>query len=273
MTISFPLNPVDGQLYTFGPNTWIWSGTKWNLTRLSTGPTGPTGPQGPEGVQGPTGLQGPTGATGATGPGSTNNGWVPISDQYVQDLTATSVTFNGLESYNRIKISWARNTSNSDTSTQILTFSFNGGGGANDAFVYANSTFYGYVYGSTLTQGGTASGGIYDLIRGEVQPSPSSFPGMFSVQRAGASGHLIIDDNLSTTNSKRYNVRSQGMNFSNNSYKTPEKLDIEGFWNNTAQVSSVTFSLVFGSGNFGAENVNGVGIVGGTRFSVWGSTT
>jgi hypothetical protein len=272
MAISFPLNPTDNQVYTYGPNTWVWSGTKWNLTRLSTGPTGPTGPQGPEGVQGPTGLQGPTGSTGATGPGSTNNGWVLISDNYVQDLTATSVTFTGLQEYNRIKISWARSTSNSDTCTHALTFSFNGGGGANDAFIYGSSIFYGYVSGSTLTTGGS-SGGIYDLMRGEIQTAGSSFPGMFSAQRAGASGHLIIGDNLSTTNAKRYNVRSQGMNLFNNNYKTPEKLDIEGFWNNTATISSVTFSLVFGSGNFGGEFINGIGLVGGTRFSVWGSTT
>jgi hypothetical protein len=94
---------------------------------------------------------------------------------------------------------------------------------------------------------------------------------MFSVQRAGASGHLNIEDNFATTNAKRYTVRSQGMNYANNTYKTPEKLDIDGVWNNTAAIDSVTFSLVFGSGNFGAENISGVGVVGGTNFAVWGS--
>lgn len=220
------------------------------------------------------GPTGPTGATGATGPagGYTNNGWTLVANNYFQDLTATSVTFNGLSGYNKLMVSWARNTSNSDTCTQILTFSFNGGGGANDAFIYTNSIFYGYVSGSYLTTGGSA-GGIYDLMRGEVNPSASSFPGMFSVQRAGASGHLLIEDNLSTTNAKRYTVRSQGMNLSNNTYKTPEKLDIEGVWNNTAAVNSITFSLLFGSGNFGAENIPGIGIIGGTRFMIWGSTS
>ena len=272
MAISFPLNPVDNQSYTYGPNTWIWSGTKWNLTRLSTGPTGPTGPQGPEGVPGPTGLQGPTGATGATGAGASNNGWSLISNNYVQDLTATSVTFNGLSTYNKIKISWRRVTSNGDTCTQMLTFSFNGGGGANDAFTYVASTFNGYVAGSYLTTGGSA-GGIYDLIQGSASTSPTSFPGLFSVQRAGASGHLVIDNNLSTINAKGYSVSAQGMNWANNTYKTPDKTDIQGVWSNTSQIDTITFSLVFGSGNFGAENINGVGIVGGTQFMVWGSTS
>jgi hypothetical protein len=293
--IDFPNSPTLNQVFTVGTNSWTWNGSRWNVVR--TGVTGPTGPQGPQGIQGltgpagPTGAQGiqgitgatgpqgiqgptgPTGLTGATGPaGAVPSGWTLITSQYVQDLTATSVTFNGLSSYNKIKVSWSRATSNSDTSTQILTFSFNGGGGANDAFIYGSSIFHGYVAGSTLTTGGS-SGGIYDLIRGEMNTTASSFPGMFSVQRAGASGHLIIDNNLSTTNAKGYNVRSQGMNYANNTYKTPEKLDIEGVWNNTAVISSITFSLVFGSGNFGAENINGIGIVNGTRFMIWGSTT
>ena len=219
---------------------------------------------GPQGIQGPEGPAGPGGYV--------PSGWQLVTSQYVQDLAATSVTFTGLSAYNKIKVSWARNTSNGDTCTQVLTFSFNGGGGANDAFIYANSVFYGYVSGSYLTTGGSA-GGIYDLMRAEANTSASSFPGMFSVQRAGASGHLIIDNNLSTTNAKGYNVRSQGMNLSNNTYKTPEKLDIEGVWDNTSAISSITFSLVFGSGNFGAEDINAVGLVGGTRFMIWGSTT
>jgi hypothetical protein len=288
--IDFPNSPSLNDVFTVGNNSWKWNGTTWNVVRIATGATGPTGPTGPTstvagptgptgatGIQGPTGPTGPAstvaGPTGPTGPGGyVPSGWTLVTRQYVQDLTATSVTFNNLSSYNKLKVSWRRSTSNSDTCTQILTFSFNGGGGANDAFTYINSNFHGYVYGSTLTTGGS-SGGIYDLIESSSASTAGSFPGIFSVQRAGASGHLLIDNNLSTTNAKGYNVRAQGMNWANNTYKTPDKNDIEGIWNNTSPVSSITFSLVFGTGNFGAENVNGVGIIGGTEFMIWGSTS
>lgn len=299
MAIDFPNSPTLNQVFTVGTNSWTWNGSAWNVVRVAavgpqgpqgiqgptglTGPAGPAGPtgatgatgaQGPQGIQGLTGETGATGATGATGPGGyVPSGWQLVTNQYVQDLSATTVTFTGLSTYNKIKVSWRRATSNSDTCTQVLTFSFNGGGGANDAFTYGKSVFYGYVAGSYLTSGGTAAGGIYDLMGGEISATASSFPGMFSVQRAGASGHLIIDNNLSTTNAKGYNVRSQGMNLSNNTYKTPEKLDIEGIWNNTAVISSITFSLVFGTGTFGAENIPGIGVVNGTHFMIWGSTT
>jgi hypothetical protein len=272
MTISFPLNPVDGQAYTFGPNTWIWSGTKWNLTRLSTGPTGPTGPQGPEGVQGPTGLQGPTGATGATGPGSSNNGWTLVTNQFVQDLTATSVTFSGLSSYNRIKVTWGRNDAQG-TTTHVMSFQLNGGGTANERFIYNSKVYYGYVYGSVLTQGGSASGGVYDLYRYDIGQAPGSFVGMFDIQRGPASGTLFIGDNLSTTNSKSYHLVSIGRDYSSTDYKTPRISTVDGLWDNTSQIDSITMQLLYGSGNFGGSNIPGVGIIGGTYFSVWGSTT
>ncbi len=64
MPLNFPSGPSVNDTYTYGGQTWKWSGTTWNLVIVTpTGPTGPTGPQGNT-VTGPTG---PTGGTGATG--------------------------------------------------------------------------------------------------------------------------------------------------------------------------------------------------------------
>ena len=58
-TINFPASPADGDTFTAGDHTWIFSSVgaggpgAWKLqAQTVTGPTGPTGP---------------TGATGATG--------------------------------------------------------------------------------------------------------------------------------------------------------------------------------------------------------------
>lgn len=69
--INFPSSPADGDVFTDGDHTWIFSSVgaggpgAWKLqAQTVTGPTGPTGPTGSAGATGPTG---PTGATGATG--------------------------------------------------------------------------------------------------------------------------------------------------------------------------------------------------------------
>ena len=91
--IDFPSSPVDGQIFSAGDFTWVYSTSVggWNLvTTTTTGPTGATGatgatgpggtgPTGPTGVgatgaTGPTGPTGLTGATGATGAASTVTG-------------------------------------------------------------------------------------------------------------------------------------------------------------------------------------------------------
>jgi len=62
--IDFPGSPTNGQTFTDGDKTWVYSTTvgAWRLqTQTLTGATGPTGPTGPTGV-------GATGATGPTGP-------------------------------------------------------------------------------------------------------------------------------------------------------------------------------------------------------------
>jgi hypothetical protein len=70
-TINFPTSPVDGQVFSDGDHTWVWSSSvgAWKLeAQTVTGPTGPTGFTGPTGPTGPTGFTGPTGPTGFTGP-------------------------------------------------------------------------------------------------------------------------------------------------------------------------------------------------------------
>lgn len=72
--INFPTSPTDGQVFTDGDHTWIFSSATgvvgaWKLeAQTVTGPTGPTGPTGAAStVTGPTGSSGATGATGPTG--------------------------------------------------------------------------------------------------------------------------------------------------------------------------------------------------------------
>jgi hypothetical protein len=76
MAIDFPISPEIGEIYTFGPQTYVWNGTAWRLVRTSAvGPTGPTGPAGEDSTAiGSTGPTGPEGPTGPTGPASTVTG-------------------------------------------------------------------------------------------------------------------------------------------------------------------------------------------------------
>jgi len=70
-TINFPTSPTDGQVFTDGDHTWVFSSVgaggpgAWKLqAQTVTGPTGPTGATGSAStVTGPTG---PTGAAGTT---------------------------------------------------------------------------------------------------------------------------------------------------------------------------------------------------------------
>jgi collagen type VII alpha len=59
--IDFPNDPVVNETFTSGSQTWIWTGTAWNLVISQVvGPTGATGPQGSAST-----VTGPTGATGS----------------------------------------------------------------------------------------------------------------------------------------------------------------------------------------------------------------
>lgn len=67
--IDFPSSPTNGQIFTDGDHTWIFSAISaggpgaWKLQTQST--TGPTGPTGATGAAGTGGATGPTGATGS----------------------------------------------------------------------------------------------------------------------------------------------------------------------------------------------------------------
>lgn len=73
--ISFPSNPVDGQIFPSQPGPgviqYIWNATAetWEIYAPPgvVGPTGPTGPQGQTGPTGPTGPRGPSGLRGERG--------------------------------------------------------------------------------------------------------------------------------------------------------------------------------------------------------------
>ena len=73
-TINFPTSPTDGQVFTDGDHTWIFSSVgaggpgAWKLqAQFPTGPTGATGATGSTGQTGSTGATGPTGQTGSQG--------------------------------------------------------------------------------------------------------------------------------------------------------------------------------------------------------------
>ena len=81
--IDFPNSPTVGQQFSAGGNVWAWTGTVWQVVRVT--PTGPTGPTGAAGATGPTGAS-VTGATGATGPQGQSTSYY----NYKVDTSSTS---------------------------------------------------------------------------------------------------------------------------------------------------------------------------------------
>ncbi len=74
--IDFPNSPQVNDTFTSGSQTWVWTGTSWNLVISPViGPTGPTGAQGAaSNVTGPTGAQGTFSTVAATPPSSPDLG-------------------------------------------------------------------------------------------------------------------------------------------------------------------------------------------------------
>ena len=74
--IDFPNSPTVDDLFTSGLQTWVWTGTAWNLVISQVvGPTGATGPAGEaSNVTGPTGAQGIFSVVADTPPSSADEG-------------------------------------------------------------------------------------------------------------------------------------------------------------------------------------------------------
>ena len=64
MTLNFPSNPTDGQIYSYNNLNWQWNQSTSTWIALTAGVVGPTGPQGIAGSTGPQGIAGPTGPQG-----------------------------------------------------------------------------------------------------------------------------------------------------------------------------------------------------------------
>ena len=60
--IDFPDPAIEGEEFTSGAQTWVWTGAVWEALRVA-----PTGPSGEQGIQGPTGATGQSGPTGTQG--------------------------------------------------------------------------------------------------------------------------------------------------------------------------------------------------------------
>jgi len=69
-TVSFPVNPITNDVYTFGGRSWQWNGRAWQSVTTFPGYTGSAGANGYTGSMGYTGSQG-AGFTGSQGAGIT----------------------------------------------------------------------------------------------------------------------------------------------------------------------------------------------------------
>jgi len=90
MAISFPVNPVLNQTYSYGGRGWIWNGTVWKSVGTTVGSQGVQGIAGQNGTQGLQGLQGPNAALsfGATPPLSPN-----VGDRWVDSGSGSTYTW------------------------------------------------------------------------------------------------------------------------------------------------------------------------------------
>jgi hypothetical protein len=160
-TINFPTSPTNGQVFTDGDHTWVWSSSvgAWKLeAQTVTGPTGATG------AQGNTGPTGPTGAVGVTGPTGPASGF-PY-DYLVSDFTINNPGAGNMNA-------------NSSTASSITKLAISQTSNA---------------YGSTFTPTWTTGDGFPEsLIGGTVVAQTNAFQGYgfsFYVTAAVDNGEL-----------------------------------------------------------------------------------
>jgi len=97
MAINFPGSPTNGETFTDGDKTWVYSSTvgAWRLqTQTITGPTGPIGPTGPTGATGATGAEGPRGQAATINVGSVTTGASGSSAEVTNAGNTTDAVFN-----------------------------------------------------------------------------------------------------------------------------------------------------------------------------------
>jgi len=106
MSISFPLNPVLGQVYTnpTSGDSWKWNGYAWNSL-------GNVNPIGPAGQTGEIGATGPTGPPGATGPGGGGTDYflqntLPIDPAIGDRWYNTSTGIESVYIYDGVSFQW-----------------------------------------------------------------------------------------------------------------------------------------------------------------------
>jgi hypothetical protein len=153
--IDFPSSPTDGQTFTDGDKTWVYSTSvgAWRAqTQTATGPTGPTGVTGSTGA---TGATGPTGVTGATGPTGVTGDTGPQGDEGGSTTLTTKgdLLTRDASALARLGVGTNNHVLTADSAETLgMKWAAAAGGGMTelDAQTFTSSTTYTVVAGAKL---------------------------------------------------------------------------------------------------------------------------